>query len=80
MAGRALKRLANALDCLFGRGVARDFEAEVAGDGVDPAGIERNAAALDSGDQLPGAGIVRERGGLAEKSGLEPREKAFRPA
>jgi hypothetical protein len=75
MAGRALKRLADALDGLFGRGVARDFEAEVAGDGVDPGGIERNAAALDGGDQLPGAGVVRERAAWPKNLALSHEKK-----
>lgn len=67
MAGSALKRLADALDGFFGRGMARDFEAQATRDGVDPGGIERNAATVNGGDQLPGPGIVRERRGAAKK-------------
>ena len=41
--------------------------------------IERDSAAIDGGNQLPGAFVVRKRSRLAEKNGLQPREKALEP-
>jgi hypothetical protein len=48
-----------------------DVQPEIAGNGVDFGGIERDTAAVDGVDQLAGAGVVVQHDRLAGKTGLE---------
>ncbi|MBS1141578.1 MAG: hypothetical protein H6R13_3031 [Proteobacteria bacterium] len=70
----------DSLDGFLYGGVPRYFQAKTSGDGIDLGRIERDSAAINGSDQLPSAFVVRKRGGLAEKNGLQPREKALGPA
>ena len=63
-----LERLADSLDCLFHRRFTRYFKAEVAGDGIDFCGVERDAATVDGGHQLPGLSHFAGRFGLGLKT------------
>ncbi len=69
MIGGARQRQADAFDGFFHGCLAWNVESEVAGDGVNLGGIERDAAAIDRRDQLAGAAVVGYGGCLTEKQG-----------
>ena len=58
----ALEVGANAGDGFIHRGAFRHFQAEIAGDGVDFGGVERNAAAVDGENQLLRPGKLWRQG------------------
>lgn len=74
------QRQPDSLDGLLDGGVPRYFQAKTPGDGIDLGRIERDSATINGSDQLPSALVVRKRGRLAEKNGLQPREKTLGPA
>ena len=57
MLGNPCQRQTNPRDGVFDAGLARDLKTQIAGNGVDPGGIQRDAAAVDGLDQLAGAGV-----------------------
>lgn len=57
MLGNPCQRQADAGDGVFDAGLARDLKAQITGNGIDPGGIQRDAAAVDGLDQLAGAGV-----------------------
>ena len=68
---RPAQGLADALDGFLQPGPGRHVQPEIAGNGVDFGGIERDTAAVDGVDQLAGAGVVVQHDWLAGKTGLE---------
>lgn len=80
MIGSSIQRQADTLEGCLDRRMPLNVEAKTASDGVDLGRIKRDAATVDRCDQLPGTGVVGKWGVLTEKQGLEPGEKARRPA
>jgi hypothetical protein len=66
MIGIAGQGLPDPLNGVGNGSLTGDLKAEVAGNGIDSGSVERNAAAIDCSNQLSGAGILGERGSLAE--------------
>ena len=58
MLGSPFQGLADTPDGFFDRCLTADFEAEIAGNRVNPGRIERNTTAVDCRNQLPGAVVV----------------------
>ena len=67
MTGNTGQGCANAGDGVLDRGLARNFEPEIASDGVHAGSIERDTATVDGFDQLTGAGV-----GAGRRLGLKP--------
>ena len=70
MIGRPIKRQTDTLQSCFHGRMSLNIEAKVTGDRVNLGRIERDAAAVDGDNELPGVGIVGKRGCLTEKQGL----------
>ncbi|MFZ1244316.1 MAG: hypothetical protein WAR41_04550 [Azonexus sp.] len=58
MVGGASKRLADAFEGIFHGRLALNVKAKIAGDRIDFRWIERDTAAVDCSNKLPGTGVI----------------------
>lgn len=78
MLGNACQGQTDAVNGVFDSSPARDIESEIAGDGIDADGVQRDTASVDGRDQLTGAGVDTGWFCGCHPAGAKARKKTLR--